>query len=256
MDLELSDKIVIVTGGLAGIGGAISRRLALEGAIPVMLDRGNDPGYVDELRAIQPRAQHIAVDLTDEAACRNAVADIAAGGDIYGLVNNAGANDGVGLDAGIAAFKQSLERNLLHYYLMAHLCEPHLKANQGAIVNIASKTALTGQGGTSGYCAAKGATLALTREWAVSLAAHNVRVNAVVPAEVATPMYERWLSSFDDPAAARAHITARIPLGHRMTRPEEIADTAVFLLSPRAAHTTGQWAVVDGGYTHLDQAAT
>lgn len=256
MDLELTGKIVIATGGLAGIGGAISRRLALEGAVPVILDHGDDPAFVDELQAIQPRTRHIAVDLTDEDACRNAVADIAAGGEIYGLVNNAGANDGVGLGAGVAAFRGSLERNLIHYYLMAHLCEPHLKTSQGAIVNIASKTALTGQGDTSGYCAAKGATLALTREWALSLAAHNVRVNAVIPAEVATPMYERWLSSFDDPAAAREHITARIPLGHRMTRPEEIADSAVFLLSPRAGHTTGQWTVVDGGYTHLDRAAT
>ncbi|MGB7754846.1 MAG: SDR family oxidoreductase [Salinisphaera sp.] len=256
MDLELTDKLVIVTGGLAGIGGAISQRLAAEGAIPIIIDRGENAAFVAELQAIQPRARHIAADLTDEKACREAVAAAIDIGPIHGLVNNAGANDGVGLDAGLAAFKQSLDRNLLHYYLMAHLCEAQLKANRGAIVNIASKTALTGQGGTSGYCAAKGAALALTREWAVALAEHGVRVNAVVPAEVATPMYERWLTTFDDPAAARERITSRIPLGHRMTRPEEIADSAVFLLSPRAAHTTGQWVVVDGGYTHLDRAAT
>src|SRR5699024_8504354 len=145
------------------------------------------------------------------------------------------------------AFRQSLERNLIHCHLLAHLCEQHLKANRGAIVNIASKTALTGQGNTSGYCASKGGQLALTREWAAALCEHGVRVNAVIPAEVATPMYERWLDVFDDPAAARAHITARIPLGRRMTQPEEIADSAVFLLSPRASHTTGQWLVVDGG---------
>ncbi|AWN15261.1 SDR family oxidoreductase [Salinisphaera sp. LB1] len=256
MDLELTDKVVIVTGGLAGIGGAISRSLATEGAIPVIIDRGEDAAFVEALQASQPRARHIAADLTDETACREAVSAAAEIGPIYGLVNNAGANDGVGLGAGLAAFRQSLDRNLLHYYLMAHLCEAQLKASRGAIVNIASKTALTGQGGTSGYCAAKGAALALTREWAVSLAEHGVRVNAVVPAEVATPMYERWLETFDDPAAARERITARIPLGRRMTRPEEIADSAVFLLSPRTAHTTGQWVVVDGGYTHLDRAAT
>lgn len=256
MDLELAAKIVIVTGGLAGIGAAISQRLTAEGAIPVIVDRGSDAAFLGDLQRIQPRAMHIAADLTNENACRAAVATAAEAGPIHGLVNNAGANDGVGLDAGAAAFKQSLERNLLHYYLMAHLCEPHLKAHRGAIVNIASKTALTGQGGTSGYCAAKGAQLALTREWALSLSRHGVRVNAVVPAEVATPMYDRWLETFDDPAAARERITSRIPLGHRMTRPAEIADSAVFLLSPRAAHTTGQWVVVDGGYTHLDRAAT
>src|SRR5699024_10884986 len=130
---------------------------------------------------------------------------------------------------GLSAFRQSLERNLLHYYLMAHVCEPHLKTSRGAIVNIASKTALTGQGGTSGYCAAKGAQLALTREWAVALRGYGIRVNAVEPAEVTTPMYERWLETFDDAAAARQRITSRIPLGRRMTRPEEIADSAVFL---------------------------
>ncbi|WP_017921542.1 SDR family oxidoreductase, partial [Burkholderia gladioli] len=113
---------------------------------------------------------------------------------------------------------------------------------------------LTGQGGTSGYCAAKGAVLSLTREWAASLAGDGVRVNAVIPAEVMTPLYESWLAGFDDPEAKLAAITQRIPFGKRMTTPEEIASTAVFLLSERASHTTGQWLFVDGGYTHLDRA--
>lgn len=256
MDLELSNKVIIVTGGLAGIGGAISRRLAAENAIPVILDRGSDDEFVASLQALCPKARHIPADLTSESECRDAVAAAADIGPLCGLVNNAGTNDGVGLDAGLDAFRQSLERNLIHYYLMAHLCEAHLKSNRGAIVNIASKTALTGQGNTSGYCASKGGQLALTREWAAALCEHGVRVNAVIPAEVATPMYERWLGTFDAPIEARARITSRIPLGRRMTQPEEIADSAVFLLSPRASHTTGQWIIVDGGYTHLDRAIT
>ena len=175
-------------------------------------------------------------------------------GELHGLVNNAGVNDGVGLDAGPQAFVASLERNLFHAYLMAHLCVPHLRASHGAIVNISSKTAVTGQGGTSGYTAAKGALLALTREWAASLRRDGVRVNAVIPAEVMTPLYRRWLDTFEEPDAKLATITARIPLGQRMTKPEEIADTVVFLLCDRASHTTGQWVFVDGGYTHLDRA--
>jgi len=151
---------------------------------------------------------------------------------------------------------QSLERNLIHYYVMAHLCVEALKASRGAIVNISSKTALTGQGGTSGYTASKGAQLALTREWAASLAGDGVRVNAVVPAEVMTPLYRSWIAGFDDPEAKLADITRRIPLGRRMTTAGEIADTAVFLLSERASHVTGQWMFVDGGYTHLDRALT
>lgn len=257
MDLGLADKIIIVTGGLAGIGAAISRRLALEGAVPVIIDRGDNPDLLDELVALQPKTRHIRVDLTSETDCRQAVTQlIEHSGRIDGLINNAGVNDSVSLAAGLADFKQSLERNLLHYYLMAHLCQPHLEACQGAIVNIASKTALTGQGSTSGYCASKGAQLALTREWALALCNSGVRVNAVVPAEVSTPMYESWIGTFDDPEAQRQTITSQIPLGKRMTRSEEIADTAVFLLSPRSSHTTGQWVIVDGGYTHLDRAAT
>ncbi|MEK6314306.1 MULTISPECIES: SDR family oxidoreductase [Burkholderia] len=256
MNLDLQDKVVLVTGGAAGIGGAITRALAAEGAIPVVLDRNApDDAFASQLRDQQPRTRFLRTDLLDDAQCQAAVdSAIAEFGRIDGLVNNAGVNDGVGLGAGRAAFVASLERNLLHYYAMAHYCEPHLKASRGAIVNVSSKTALTGQGGTSGYCAAKGAVLSLTREWAASLAGDGVRVNAVIPAEVMTPLYESWLASFDDPEAKLAAITQRIPFGKRMTTPEEIASTAVFLLSERASHTTGQWLFVDGGYTHLDRA--
>lgn len=256
MDLNLQGKIFIVTGGASGIGAAISLRLAREGAVPLVC--GKDavaPAFEAQLLALQPRARHFRFDLVDEPACRDMVVRAAADcGRIDGLVNNAGSNDGVGLDAGRDAFVRSLEANLIHCYVMAHHCLPHLKASRGAIVNISSKTALTGQGHASGYAAAKGAQLSLTREWAAALAADGVRVNAVVPAEVMTPMYRQWLRRFDDPMEQLAQISARIPLGRRMTLAEEIADTAVFLLSDRASHTTGQWLFVDGGYTHLDRA--
>jgi L-fucose dehydrogenase len=113
----------------------------------------------------------------------------------------------------------------------------------------------TGQGATSAYAAANGGRSALTREWAVELAGYGIRVNAVIVAECWTPMYEAWLSSQPDPAAARAAIEVRIPLGRRMTTAEEIAYTVAFLLSDRSSHTTGQLIHVDGGYVHLDRAA-
>src|SRR5262249_23917201 len=123
------------------------------------------------------------------------------------------------------------------------------------ILNIASKTAVTGQGGTSGYASAKGAILALTREWAVALLEYGIRVNAIVPAEVMTRLYQQWLSSFPNPEAKLKNIDTRIPITKRMTTPEEIAATAVLLLSSKAAgHITGQHLFVDGGYVHLDRA--
>ncbi|VWC41593.1 short chain dehydrogenase [Burkholderia lata] len=256
MDLNLKDKVVLVTGGGAGIGGAITLRLAQEGAIPVVL--GKSPladEFATQLQALQPQAQFIQLNLIDDARCRSAVEQvIKTFGRIDGLVNNAGINDGVDIDAGRSAFVESLEKNLIHYYVMTHHCAPHLKSSRGAIVNISSKTAVTGQGDTSGYCASKGAQLSLTREWAASFANDGVRVNAVVPAEVMTPLYEDWIESFYNPKAKLAAITGKIPLGHRLTTAEEIAATVVFLLSDQASHTTGQWLFVDGGYTHLDRA--
>lgn len=256
MDLFLQDKVVIVTGGGSGIGAAISRLLAEEGAIPVIVTNMQpDAAWLAGVRELQPQTEVVIADLCSDQHCQRAVETVQQQfGRIDGLVNNAGVNDGVGLEAGRSAFVASLEKNLLHYYQMAHFCQYALEKSQGAMVNIASKTALSGQGGTSGYCAAKGAILALTREWAVSLRHSGVRVNAVVPAEVMTPLYERWIATFDDPQEELTKITQRIPLGQRMTTPEEIASTVVFLLSPRASHTTGEWLSVDGGYLHLDRA--
>jgi L-fucose dehydrogenase len=123
-------------------------------------------------------------------------------------------------------------------------------------VNIASKTAVTGQGGTSGYASSKGAVLALTREWAVELLEYGIRVNAIVPAEVMTPLYRQWLDTFPDPEAKRQSILSKIPLEKRMTTPDEIAAMVLFLISSRASHITGQHLFVDGGYVHLDRALT
>ncbi|PNU02231.1 SDR family oxidoreductase [Novosphingobium guangzhouense] len=255
MDLELQGKVVVVTGGGAGIGGAVSLGLAREGAIPAILGRSAlTAGFEAEIQQLQPETIFLQVDVTDDDACRDAVDRIAAErGGVHGLVNNAGTNDGVDLDAGTAAFMASVQSNLAHYYGMVHHCLPHLRASKGAIVNISSKTAVTGQGNTSGYVASKAAQLGLTREWAAALLEDGIRVNAVLPAEVMTPLYARWIESFDDPQAKLDEINSRIPLGRRMTTDREIADTVLFLLSARSSHTTGQWIFPDGGYTHLDR---
>ena len=131
---------------------------------------------------------------------------------------------------------------------------PYLKESKGSIVNIGSKTAETGQGGTSAYAASNGGRNALTREWAVELLKYGIRVNAVIVAECYTPLYDKWIKTLPNPEETLQKITEKIPLGNRMTTAEEIANMVVFLISKRSSHTTGQLIHVDGGYVHLDRA--
>lgn len=261
MDLEIKDHVIIVTGGSKGIGRGIAEGIAREGGIPVIAGRSPEEGtgLVEELKDQGGEAFFIEVkQLGNPEDCREVVEQtLARYNRIDGVVNNAGINDGVGLEDGSPEeFRHSIFRNLEHYYYMVHFALDALKKSEGAIVNISSKTAVTGQGNTSGYAASKGAQLALTREWAVELLKYNIRVNAILPAEVMTPLYKNWLQSFDDPEQKQKEITEQIPLGKRMTTTEEIADMAVFLLSKRSSHTTGQLLFVDGGYVHLDRVAT
>jgi L-fucose dehydrogenase len=258
MDLNLRNHVILVTGGAKGIGAAICRVLAAEGATPVVIGRNqaDNARIVDEIETIGGQAIAVQAELARTDDCRQAVQTaVERFGRIDGLVNNAGINDGVNLEHGdTEKFLASLRKNLVHYYDMAHFALPELKRSRGAIVNIGSKVAETGQGGTSAYAAANGGRNALTREWAVELAKYGIRVNAVIVAECWTPMYETWLSTQPDPTAAREQIESRIPLGQRMTTGEEIAHTVAFLLSQRSSHTTGQLIHVDGGYVHLDRA--
>ncbi|MDC6366914.1 MULTISPECIES: SDR family oxidoreductase [Flavobacteriaceae] len=257
MDLQLKDKVILVTGGDKGIGFGIAQVLAQEGAIPVIIGRKEHDvlSAVETITKEEGKAFYALAELTDPEQCKKAIElTIEKYGKIDGLVNNAGVNDDVGLEHGnYEDFKRSLERNIGHYYVMAHYALPHLKLNKGSIVNIGSKTSVTGQGGTSGYAAANGARNSLTREWAVELLPYSIRVNAVIVAECFTPLYKRWINTFDNPEEKLKGITDNIPLENRMTTAEEIANTVAFLLSERSSHTTGQLIFVDGGYTHLDR---
>ncbi len=262
MDLGLKDKLIAVTGGAGGgIGEGITRTCLAEGARVVILNRPSPPvsAFVSELQSQGAPVDFIGLQLADASACADAIAQIAERhGDLFGLVNNAGINDGISLADGTAEqFEQSLRSNLLHYFVLAHHALPALKRTRGAIVNISSKVALTGQGRTSAYAAAKGAQLGLTREWAADLLPFGIRVNAILPAEVMTPAYRKWLSSLPDPDAKLEEIKQTIPLERRMTTSEEIGAAAAFLLSPtQSGHTTGQFLHIDGGYVHLDRALT
>lgn len=259
MNLKLREKVILVSGGAQGIGQAIVHQLAVEGAYPVIVDRNEAEGKrtLEVLQAAGGMGILVVTDLEKPTAGQEVVEQtLATFGRIDGLVNNAGVNDRVGLQAsgGYEAFVGSLHKNVIHYYLLAHAAIPHLISSRGVILNILSKVAETGQGHTSGYAAANGARFALTREWATELASQGVRVNGVVVAECLTSMYQTWLA--ENPHLDARQIEQRIPLGQRFTTPEEIAQTAVFLLSSKASHITGQFLHVDGGYVHLDRALT
>lgn len=257
MDLQLTDKVIVVTGGDKGIGRAITQVLAQEGALPFIISRKEKDcqSCIAAIESEGGRADYAIAELTDLKQCKDAVEKLMQRhGRIDGVVNNAGVNDGVSLKQGsYTEFLSSIEKNVGHYFNMVQLCLEGLKTSKGAIVNISSKVAETGQGGTSGYAAANGARNALTREWAVDLLQDDIRVNAVVVAESYTPLYQKWIESFENPELKKNEIESKIPLGQRMTTPEEIASTVCFLLSSRSSHTTGQIIHVDGGYTHLDR---
>ncbi|WP_295653216.1 SDR family oxidoreductase [uncultured Mucilaginibacter sp.] len=258
MDLQLKNKVIIVTGGAKGIGEGICKVLAGEGAIPVVVGRkaADNQKVVDNIIDAGGLAFQVAAELSNPEECKTAVdAVVAQFGRIDGLVNNAGVNDGVGLEHGsYEGFMASLHKNVVHYYLMAHHALPELIKSKGAILNITSKTGETGQGNTSAYAAANGGRNALTREWAVELLKYGIRVNAIVVAECWTPAYDTWINGLPNPEEKLKEITAKIPFENRMTTAEELGNAAAFLLSERSSHTTGQIIHVDGGYVHLDRA--
>jgi L-fucose dehydrogenase len=258
MNLQLENKIFIVTGGAKGIGEGIVRALANEAAVPVIIGRSEEDNLrlLNELKSKGHDAFQVVAELSKPEECERAVkAVIEKYGRIDGVVNNAGLNDGVGLETGdYEGFIASLHKNLVHYYLMVHYALPELIKSKGSVVNITSKTAETGQGNTSGYAASNGGRNALTREWAVELLKYRIRVNAIVVAECWTPQYEKWIASLPDADEKLQEITSKIPLENRMTTTEEIANMTAFLLSERSSHTTGQIIHVDGGYVHLDRA--
>ena len=260
MDLGLKDKVVIVTGGSKGIGAGISRSMACEGAVTVIVNRNRDTKGTEleaELKGQGLRAEFVPADLVNVQECKAVIDHVMEKyGRIDVIINNAGGNNQVSLAAEPEAFMKGLQDNLIHYYAMVHYAHDELIKNHGSVVNIGSHVAVTGQGGTSAYAAAKGAINGLTREWAAYFADKGVRVNCLIPGSVWTSSYVKWAANFPDPDARRRLAEEKIPFGHRMTTIEEFADLVVYVASPRAGHLTGELIINDGGYCRLDRALT
>lgn len=256
MDLNLGNGIILVTGGASGIGEAVTRLLCAEGAQVCIMDKDAERMnlLVNEILAQGQQVEGYAVDLTDSNNCSTVFASIVAKhGRITGLVNNAGVNDGVALSSGTPSkFMASLDRNVIHYIQLINLALPYLRQSRGSVVNISSKVAQTGQGGTSAYAAANGIRSALANSYTRGYSG-EVRFNTVIVAECWTPQYAWWINGQSQPEEELRKITSRIPLMNRMTSAEEIANTVAFLLSEKSASVQAQQWHVDGGYVHLDR---
>ena len=262
MNLDLQDKVVIITGGSKGIGEAIVKAFADEEATTVIVNRLGQEGPKLEayLRLKGKKTIFIPAELNDESECKNVIdKTISNFKRIDIIVNNAGYNDGCGLERSPSEFMESVHNNLFHYYTLVHYGLEHLVKTKGNIINIGSHVSFNGQGNTSGYAAAKGAINALTREWAVDLLKYGIRVNCIIPGGVWTNAFKKWADRIENPEErekAVKFLSDKIPLGKRFTTTNEIADMVVFIASERSSHTTGEIIFPDGGYTHLDRACT
>ena len=249
----MADPVLLVTGAAGGIGGATARRFAAGGWRIAATDR--DAAGLEGLRRDIGEAltAATAADLREVPACRAAVeAAATAAGRLDCLVNAAGLwTEGPAEDTREEDFDRVLDVNLKGLFFMSAAAIPHLVKTGGSIVNLSSDAGLQGNTGAAVYCASKGAVSNLTRALALELAPRGVRVNAVCPCDVETPMLSYQAENFGDrtPEAYRRRLLDQYPQAARarFLRPEEVAELIYFLAQPAAAGITGTNLSIDFG---------
>lgn len=250
--MRLADKVAVITGGGSGIGRAVALAFAREGARLALVDR-DGAGAEETARLVKEAGGEAMVRASDVGEPGTADADAAAVIARYGRIDilYCGAGFSVGgtvLTTSPEDWDRVFRANVGGTWLWARAVVPTMKAQGGgAIVTTASQLALAGGAGNSAYIAAKGAILSLTRTMALDFAPDRIRVNAVAPGAIDTPMLRRSFARNADPAAAEARSVGRHPL-RRLGRPEEIAEAVLYLASDAAAFTTGTTLAVDGGW--------
>jgi len=247
--MKLKDRVAIVTGAASGIGAASAKLFAAEGAKLALVDQ-NEGGLKKVASEIKAKGGS-AITITADVKARTGVERvIKRWGRIDVLLTAAGASTGGTVDAiDEEAWDRTFAINVKGTFLWIHYAIPHMiAAKKGSIVTIGSQLAQSSPGRNAAYVATKGAIASFTKTMAVDHALQGIRVNALMPGVIDTPMPARTLKRYADPEAMKAYWKERHPMG-RIGQPEEVARAALFLASDDSSFVTGHLLFVDGGWT-------
>lgn len=250
--MRFQDRVVAVTGGSRGIGAGCVRVFHQEGAHVALLDRDAEAGarLAQELTERGPgRVIVSGCDVSDAEQLERAIAQtVETFGRLDCLINNAGVHPPAMsiAETSLGDLERVLRVNFVSTFAGCKFAAPHLRKSGGTIINMSSMTAVLGQENSAAYAASKGAQLSLTKALALELGREGIRVNAVLPSNVDTPLMRQWAATLDDPESALKRVAA-LQVSGRMATPEEIGRVCLFLATDDSSFITGQGIVADGG---------
>ena len=250
--MRFEGRVVVVTGGAKGIGAGCCRVFFSEGGLVAILDRDEAAGEALSRELNQLRtgsAIFLACDVSDPLQVRHAIDQVVETfGRLDCIINNAGIHPPATTidDTSIEDMESLMRVNFLSTFAGAKYAVPHLRRTRGTIINMSSMTAVLGQERSSGYSATKAAQIGLTKALAIELGRQGIRVNAILPSNVDTPLMREWAATLDDPQSALERVAALQVFG-RMGTPEEIGRVALFLATDDSSFITGQAIEADGG---------